>query len=206
MHPFSWRRLQSDFRHHFSVSMFARLPLPLSHQAPSMHEMHRFEDLEFQTCFHHHYCNMFIMCDSREQVRFQDPVHSKSGACDCVNSFFRRLRASVLSLPQVNASVQPVVCVGYDSITVKHVSNSGAIVRPTITTYMHIVSTKVLVTIMNCSQSKQQIRIQLMRSPANGIPSPPSLRTRIKPQQPHHLMMSRTCLDARRHSAWMKRS
>ena len=31
---------------------------------------------------------------------------------------------------------------------VKHVSNSGAIVKPTITTYMHIVSTEVLVTIM----------------------------------------------------------
>ena len=36
------------------------------------------------------------------------------------------------------------------------------------TTYMHFVSMEVLVTIMNCSQSKLGIKIQLMRSPANG--------------------------------------
>ena len=49
--------------------------------------------------------------------------------------------ASVHNLPQVNASVLPATCVEYDSITVKHVSNSEAIVKPTITTCMHIVST-----------------------------------------------------------------
>ena len=119
--------------------------------------------------------------------------------------------ASVHSLPQVNASVQPVVCVGYNSVMVKHVSNSGATVKPTITAYTHIV---VLGTIMNCFQSKLEIKMQLMRSPANGKPSPeqrliqkyfcPLLRIRIKPQQPRHLMMSRTCLDVRRHSAWKR--
>ena len=117
--------------------------------------------------------------------------------------------ALVRSLPQVNASVLHATCVGYDSVMVKHVSNSGATVKPTITTYMHTVSTVFSVMIMNCFQSKLQIRMQLMRSPANGIPSPeqrqaqknfcPLLRIRIKPLQPHHLMMSRTCLDARRH-------
>ena len=124
--------------------------------------------------------------------------------------------ASVHSLPQVNGSVLLVVCVGHDSVTVKHVSNSGAIVKPIITAYMHIVSTEVLVTIMNCFQSKLQITMQLMQSPANGTPSPEqrriqeyfslSLRIRIKPQQPRHLMMSRTCLDAKRLSAWTTRS
>ena len=70
--------------------------------------------------------------------------------------------------------------------------------------------------IMNGSQSKPQIRMQLIKSPANGTPSPEqrliqkyfslSLRIWIKPQQPRHLMMSRTCLDAKRPSAWTKRS
>ena len=55
-----------------------------------------------------------------------------------------------------------------------------------------------------------------MQSPANGIPSPGqrqiqkcfslSRRIRIKPQQPRHLMMTETCLGAKRLSAWMKRS
>ena len=46
--------------------------------------------------------------------------------------------ASVHSLPQVYASVLPVTCVEYDSLMVKRVYNSGATVKPTITTYMHI--------------------------------------------------------------------
>ena len=70
--------------------------------------------------------------------------------------------ASVHSLPQVSASVLPAVCVGHDSIMVKHVSNSGATVKPTNTTYMHIVSTEVSAMIMNCSQSKLEIRMQFM--------------------------------------------
>ena len=65
----------------------------------------------------------------------------------------------------------PATSVEYDSLKVKHVS-SGAIVNPIITTYMHIVSTDVSVMIMNCSQSKPQIRMKLMQSPANGTPSP----------------------------------
>ena len=99
---------------------------------------------------------------------------------------------------------------------VKRDFNSGAIVKLIITTYMHIVSTEVSVMIMNCSQNKLQIRMQLMQSPANGTPSPEqlriqkyfslSLRILIKPQQPRHLMTSRTCLGAKRLSAWMKRS
>ena len=90
------------------------------------------------------------------------------------------------------------------------------IVKPSITTYMHTVSTGVSGMIMNCSRSKLLIRKHLMQLPANGIPSPEqrqiqkcfslSLRIRIKPQQPLHLMMSRTCLDVKRLSAWMKRS
>ena len=60
------------------------------------------------------------------------------------------------------------------------------------------------------------IRMQLMQSPAKGTPSPEqqriqkfyslSLRIRIKPQQPRHMMMSETCLDVKRLFAWMKRS
>ena len=113
--------------------------------------------------------------------------------------------APVHNLPLVNASVRPATCVVHDSITVKHVSNGGAIVKPITTTNMHIVSTEVLVVIMNCSQSALQIRMQLMQSPANGIPSPepqqtqkylcPLLRIQIKPQQLRWLMISRTCLD-----------
>ena len=72
-------------------------------------------------------------------------------------------------------------------------STSPAMVEPTITTYMHIVSTEASVMIMNYFQNKPQIRMQLMRSPANGTPSPEQrriqnyfcrlLRIRIKPQQ-----------------------
>ena len=51
---------------------------------------------------------------------------------------------------------------------VKRVYNSGSTVKPIITTYMHIVSMVGSVMIMNCSQSKPQIRTQLMQSPANG--------------------------------------
>ena len=70
--------------------------------------------------------------------------------------------ASVHSLPQGNASVQPAACVEYVSIKVKHVSNSGAIVKPIITTCMHIVSTEFSDMIMNCSHSKRMIRMQLI--------------------------------------------
>ena len=124
--------------------------------------------------------------------------------------------ASVHNLPVVNASVLPAVCAEHDSLTVKHVSSIGVIAKPTITTYMHTVSTGDSGMIMNCSQSKPQIRMQLMQSPANGTPSPgqrqtqkcssPMRRTRIKPQQLRHLMMSEICLDVKRLFAWMKRS
>ena len=85
--------------------------------------------------------------------------------------------ASVHSLPQVSASVLPAVCVGHDSVMVKHV---WATVKPTNTTYMHFVSMGVLATIMNCSQSKPQIRMQLMQSPANGSGSNTSCETASK--------------------------
>ena len=49
--------------------------------------------------------------------------------------------ASVHSLPQGNVNVLPAVCAEHDSVTVKHVSSNGAIAKPTITTYMHTVST-----------------------------------------------------------------
>ena len=49
--------------------------------------------------------------------------------------------ASVHSLPHGNANVLPAICAEHDSLTVKHVSSNGAIAKPTITTYMHIVST-----------------------------------------------------------------
>ena len=109
--------------------------------------------------------------------------------------------ASVHNQPQVNASVLPVICAEYDSHMVKRVYNSGATVKPITTTYMHIVS---------------QIRMQLMQSPANGTPSPEQqriqkfysllLKTRTKPQQQLHLMMSETFLDEKRLFAWMMRS
>ena len=91
-----------------------------------------------------------------------------------------------------------------------------ATVKPIITTYMHIVPMEGSVMIMNCSQNKPQIRMQLMQSPANGTPSPEqqriqkfyslSLRIRIKPQQLRHVTMSETFSDEKRLSAWMKRS
>ena len=124
--------------------------------------------------------------------------------------------ASVHNQPQVNASVLPVICVEYDSHMVKRVHNSGATVKPITTTYMHIVSMEGLDMIMNCSQNKPQIRMQLMQSPANGTPSPEQqriqkfysllLKTRTKPQQQLHLMMSETFLDEKRLFAWMMRS
>ena len=48
--------------------------------------------------------------------------------------------ASVHNQPQVNASVLPVICVEYDSHSVKRDYNSGAAVKPITTMYMHIVS------------------------------------------------------------------
>ena len=84
--------------------------------------------------------------------------------------------ASVHNLHQVNASVLLATCVEYDSLSVNRVYNSGAIVKPIITTYIHIMSMEVLVMIMDCSQSKLQMRMQLMQSPANGTPSPEQQR------------------------------
>ena len=108
--------------------------------------------------------------------------------------------ASVHNLPQVNACVLPVTCVDYDSLIEARLQQCVT-VKPIITTYMHIVSMEGSVMIMNCSQNKPQIRMQLMQSPANGTPSPEqqriqkfyslSLRIRIKPQQLRHLTMTR---------------
>ena len=80
-----------------------------------------------------------------------------------------------------------------------------------ITTSMHTVLVEVLVTIMNCIQSKLWIKMQLMLSPANDKPSSGQQQTQryfcpLHGVQLHLPMMSRTCLDVRRHSAWMKRS
>ena len=86
--------------------------------------------------------------------------------------------ASVHNLSQVNASVLPATCVEYDSLMVKRVCNSGATVKLITTTYMHIVLTEVLVMIMNYFRNKLHIRMQLMRSPANGTPSPEQWRIR----------------------------
>ena len=44
--------------------------------------------------------------------------------------------------------------------------------QPPTPTYIHMVSMGDLVMIMNCSQNKPQIRMQLMQSPANVTPSP----------------------------------
>ena len=117
--------------------------------------------------------------------------------------------ASVQYLPKVNVSVLPVICV-------ERVYNSGATVKPITTTYMHIVSMEGSVMIMNCSKNKPATRMQLMQSPANGTPSPEPqriqksysllLRTRTKPQQQLHLMMSETFFDEKRLSEWTKRS
>ena len=48
--------------------------------------------------------------------------------------------ALVHNLHQVNASVLLATCAEYDSITVKHVSSNGVIVKTIITTSMHTVS------------------------------------------------------------------
>ena len=76
--------------------------------------------------------------------------------------------ASVHNQPQVNASVLPVICVEYDSHRVKRDYNSGVAVKPITTTYMHIVSMEGLDMIMNCSQNKPQIRMQLCSHPPTG--------------------------------------
>ena len=86
--------------------------------------------------------------------------------------------------------------VEYDSHRVKRDYSSGVAVKPIITTNMHIVSMEGLVMIMNCSQNKPQIRMQLLQSPANGTPSPEQQRiqkfyslspkTRNKPLQQLH--------------------
>ena len=101
--------------------------------------------------------------------------------------------ASARSQSQTNASVQPVVCADNNSAMVKHVSNGGAIVKQTITTYMHSVLMEVLVTITNCTRSKLGIKKQLMLSPGNAKPSSEQMqtqrffchlyKTQIKPQQ-----------------------
>ena len=87
--------------------------------------------------------------------------------------------ASVHNLPQVNASVLHVICVEYDSHRVKRDYNSGVAVKPITIMYMRIVSTEGLDMIMNCSQNKPQIRMQLMQSPVNGTPSPEQQRTQV---------------------------
>ena len=118
--------------------------------------------------------------------------------------------ASVHNQPQVNRKCAACNLCG------KRVYNSGATVKPIITTYMHIVSMEGSVMIMNGSQNKPQTRMQLTQSPANGTPSPERqriqksysllLRIRIKLQQLRRLMMSETFLDEKRLSAWTKRS
>ena len=51
----------------------------------------------------------------------------------------------------------------------KHVPNSGAIVNPTMLTYMLSVSMEVLVMIMSCTQNYPRIRTLLRRSHVNVI-------------------------------------
>ena len=65
--------------------------------------------------------------------------------------------------PPANANVLPAVCAEYDSPTARHDSSNGVTAKPTITTYMHIVSTEASVMIMNCFQNKPQIRMQLLQ-------------------------------------------
>ena len=77
-----------------------------------------------------------------------------------------------INQPQVNASVLPVICVEFDLHRVKRDYSNGVAVKPITTMYMLIVSMEGLDTILNCSQNKPQIRMQLMQSPANGTPSP----------------------------------
>ena len=126
--------------------------------------------------------------------------------------------ASVHNLPQVNASVLPATSVEYDSITMKHVSNSEAIVKPTITTCMHIVSTgglghdhELLPKEATDQDAVDAVTRQRGYHHQNSgrHRSTSAFRSgsvRIKPQQPRQLMMSKTCLDAKRLSAWTKRS
>ena len=68
--------------------------------------------------------------------------------------------------------------------------------------------------IMNCSQSKPQIRMPSMQSPASETPSPEPQRIqksysllpkmRNKPLQQLHPMMSEISLDEKRPFAWMR--
>ena len=110
-----------------------------------------------------------VRCQTRQQ--YTTLVHQDARSEeDAANG------ASVHSLPQVNASVLLATCAEYDSITVKHVSSNGVILKPTITTSMHTVSMGVLDMIMNCSRNWLMVRKQLMQSPANGTPSPEQQR------------------------------
>ena len=110
--------------------------------------------------------------------------------------------ASVHNLPQANARVLPALCAEHDSLMEKRVYNSGATVKPIITTCT------VNGGLSHDHELLPQIRMPLMQSPANGTPSPEqqriqqicslSLRIWIKPQQLRHLMMSETCLGVKR--------
>ena len=125
--------------------------------------------------------------------------------------------ASVHSLPQVNASVLPAVCVGHDSVMVKHVSNSGA-KRETNQHNVHAHGVNgglghdhelhpKLAGEQDAVDAVTRQRDTITRTAADyRSTSALSLRIRIKPQQLHPLVMIRTCLDVRKHSAWMKRS
>ena len=83
-------------------------------------------------------------------------------------------------------------------------------------TFMPTVSMEEFRKIMSYTQSTPLIRKQLNSLPVNATVSSgllqaqrlshPLLQTRIKPPLLVLLMMSRTCLDVRRHSAWMTRS
>ena len=81
-----------------------------------------------------------------------------------------RCRKWCISTQPASGKCKRVACVlcGYDVLVVKRVSNSGAIV---------IVPTEVSVMTMNCSQSKLQIRMWLVRSHADGMPSPEPRQT-----------------------------
>ena len=125
--------------------------------------------------------------------------------------------ASARSQSQSNAGVQPVVCADNSSAMVNHVSNSGAIVKPTITTYMHIVLMEVLVTIMNCIPKQAgdheavdavaRQRETIIRTAADTevllpfVQDPDQASTAAPPDDKQDI-----CLDVRRRSAWMMNS
>ena len=110
--------------------------------------------------------------------------------------------------------MQPVVSVVFDLHTAKLVCNSGAVGIPLITTYMHTEKMVDFNMIMNCSQSKLQIRTQLMLSPDSETPSPEQqrrpkfysflLKTLNKPLLQPHQMMSQIYLDEKMPFAWMR--